>query len=151
MRKSILTVMTAVVIGGIATYAFRPEPVEAQEVLLYKNPQCGCCEGYADYLRDNGFAVAVKPTHELVAMSREAGIPDDVQGCHLSIIDGYAVSGHVPVGTVRRLLAERPETKGVTLSGMPLGSPGMGGDKEGPFEVLEVSISGEITGVYARE
>nr|WP_235911713.1 DUF411 domain-containing protein [Mesorhizobium xinjiangense] len=128
-----------------------PQPAEAQEVMLYKNPQCGCCEGYADYLRDNGFTVTVEPTHELAPMSRKAGIPDDVQGCHLSMIEGYAVSGHVPVDTVRKLLSERPDITGVTLPGMPLGSPGMGGEKQGPFEILAVSKPGEVTGVYARE
>ena len=53
-------------------------PVTAQDVApkitIYKDPQCGCCQAYADYLRDNGFAVTVKPTHDLVAMSRAAGI-----------------------------------------------------------------------------
>jgi hypothetical protein len=122
-----------------------------KDVTLYKNPQCGCCEGYADYLRENGFAVTVKPTHDLTAMSSEAGIPDDVQGCHLSLIDGYVVSGHVPVGTVNKLLSERPDIKGVTLPGMPMGSPGMSGTKEGPFEMLEIQKSGGVGGVYAKE
>ena len=41
-----------------------------KDVTLYKNPQCGCCEGYADYLRENGFTVTVKPTEDLADMSR---------------------------------------------------------------------------------
>ncbi|WP_265516477.1 DUF411 domain-containing protein [Nitratireductor luteus] len=152
MRRSILTLAAAATVtGAVVASVLSLRPAEAQEVMLYKNPQCGCCEGYADYMRENGFTVTVKPTHELVAMSREAGIPDDFQGCHLSMIEGYAVSGHVPVATVRKLLSERPDIKGVTLPGMPLGSPGMGGEKQEPFETLEVSKSGEITGVYTRE
>lgn len=107
--------------------------------VLYKNPQCGCCEGYADYLRENGFTVTVKPTHELVAMSRAAGIPDDFEGCHLSYIDGYVVSGHVPIGTVHRLLKERPDIKGITLPGMPMGSPGMSGAKTEAFTIYEIN------------
>ena len=121
----------------------------AREAILYKHPQCGCCEDYADYLRDSGFTVSVKPTHDLDAMSREAGIPDDFQGCHLAFINDYVVSGHVPVDVVNRLLAERPEIKGVTLPGMPLGSPGMTGTKTEPFTIYEV---GEGTPkVYAVE
>ena len=120
-------------------------------IAVYKDPQCGCCEGYAEYLRENGFDVTVKPTHDLASMSREAGIPDEFQGCHLSFIDGYVVSGHVPVGTVDKLLTERPDIKGVTLPGMPMGSPGMGGAKEGPFEMLEIQKSGGVGGVYTRE
>lgn len=122
-----------------------------EKVTLFKLPQCGCCEGYADYLRANGFTVTVKATDELAEMSRAAGIPDELQGCHLSMIDGYAVSGHVPINTVKKLLSERPDINGVTLPGMPLGSPGMGGDKEAPFEILQIQKTGGVNGVYATD
>jgi len=111
----------------------------AKTATLYKNPQCGCCEEYADYLRQNGFTVTVKPTHELVPMSRQAGIPDNFQGCHLAFIDDYVVSGHVPVTAVNRLLRERPDIKGISLPGMPMGSPGMSGAKTEPFTIYEIS------------
>jgi hypothetical protein len=138
---------------ALASFVWAAVPALAGEkdVTLYKNPQCGCCEGYADYLRENGFDVAVKATHDLAEMSREAGISDEFQGCHLSFVDGYVVSGHVPVGTVEKLLTERPDIKGVTLPGMPMGSPGMSGTKEAPFEMLEITKSGTVGGVYARE
>jgi len=122
---------------------------DTQEVTLYKNPQCGCCEGYAEYLRENGFSVDVKPTHELVKMSREAGLPEGFQGCHLSFIDGYIVSGHVPVGTVNKLLTERPDVKGITLPNMPMGSPGMSGEKTEPFTIYSIG-EGEPE-IYAVE
>ena len=138
---------------ALASFVWAAVPALAGEkdVTLYKNPQCGCCEGYADYLRENGFDVTVKATHDLAEMSREAGISDEFQGCHLSFVDGYVVSGHVPVGTVEKLLTERPDIKGVTLPGMPMGSPGMSGTKEAPFEMLEITKSGTVGGVYARE
>ena len=137
MRKLIIAIASAAVLGG-GTYLATGTNAAAEEVTLYKNPQCGCCENYANYLRDNGFTVTVKPTHELVPMSREAGIPDDLQGCHLAFIENYVVSGHVPVDTVNRLLTERPDIKGVTLPGMPMGSPGMSGVKRQPFTVYEI-------------
>lgn len=119
------------------------------EALIYKNPSCSCCEAYASYLRQNGFTVTVRETHQLAPMSRKAGIPDRFQGCHLAHIDGYVVSGHVPVSTIRRLLSERPAIKGITLPGMPLGSPGMGGAKQEPFTIYEI---GESTPkVFAKE
>jgi hypothetical protein len=138
---------------ALASFAWAAVPALAGEkdVTLYKNPQCGCCEGYAEYLRENGFTVISNPTHDLAEMSREAGIADEFQGCHLSFIDGYVVSGHVPVGTVEKLLTERPDINGVTLPGMPMGSPGMSGTKEAPFEMLEITRSGIVGGVYARE
>jgi len=137
MRKLIIAIASAAVLGG-GTYLATGTNAAAEDVTLYKNPQCGCCENYADYLRDNGFTVTVKPTHELVPMSREAGIPDNFQGCHLAFIENYVVSGHVPVDTVNRLLTERPDIKGITLPGMPMGSPGMNGVKRQPFTVYEI-------------
>ena len=148
MKRNILfTLLAALVILG-STFGLVAQ-ASAQEVTLYKNPQCGCCEGYAKYLRENGFKVTVKPTHELVAMSREAGLPDDFQGCHLSLIDGYFVSGHVPVATVNKLLTEQPAIKGITLPEMPQGSPGMSGVKTKPFTIF--SIGHGTPQVYAVE
>ncbi|MEX2649371.1 MAG: DUF411 domain-containing protein, partial [Alphaproteobacteria bacterium] len=83
-------------------------PARAIEVTLYKNPECQCCEAYAQYLRDNGFTVTVEATQDVPIMQRTAGVPEGLEGCHLSMIDGYAVAGHVPVALVQRLLDERP-------------------------------------------
>ena len=121
----------------------------ARNVTIYKSPQCGCCDEHAEHLRGSGFEVTVKSSDDVVAMSRAAGIPDALQGCHLSLIDGYAVSGHVPVGIIERLLAERPTIKGITLPGMPMGSPGMPGPKQEPFTIYAVGKGPPM--VYAVE
>src|SRR5262249_30171058 len=93
----------------------------ATRVTLYKNPQCDCCEGYADYLRQNGFAVTTKASNDLATMSRRFGVPEELEGCHISIIESYVVEGHVPIAAVRKLLAERQPIAGITLPGMPMG------------------------------
>lgn len=68
-----------------------PQPAMADptKAALYRDPQCGCCEGYAAYLRDHGFEVDVKPTHDLAEISRRAGVPAQFQGCHTMQVDGY--------------------------------------------------------------
>ena len=138
MRKLIGAVLALAAIA-VGAYFFRPaDEAQAASVVLYKNPQCGCCSAYADYLRDNGFTVEVKPTHDLVAMSSDAGIPEDFQGCHLSYFGDRVVSGHVPVEIVNRFLKDDPAVKAITLPGMPAGSPGMGGAKTEPFTVYRV-------------
>ena len=142
----ILAIATLLLTGGVAASA-----EEALKATLYKNPQCGCCEGYADYLRENGFEVEVKPTNDLTRISREAGVPENFQGCHTTFIDGYVVDGPVPVNAVRKLLSERPEIAGIALPGMPLGSPGMGGEKTGPFEIYAVTKDGKAPTLYATE
>lgn len=132
--------------GGIASSLARATGT-AKRVTLYKEPQCGCCEGYAAYLRSNGFEVRIVPTHDLPLLDDQYGIPTDMQPCHLSMVDGYVIGGHVPIEAVNRLLTERPRITGISLPGMPLGSPGMNGEKRGPFRIYE--IGKEPLKVYA--
>ena len=147
MKRTTITTLlvTLMILGSVFVNVLKA----SQEVTLYKNPQCGCCENYAKYLRENGFEVKVKPTHELVMMSREAGLADKFQGCHLAMVDGYLVSGHVPVAIVNKLLTERPDIKGITLPGMPQGPPGMSGIKTKPFTTY--SVSGGKPQIYVVE
>ena len=129
-----------------------PAAAKTTRATLYKNPQCGCCEGYADYLRSNGFEVEVKPTHDLAEVSRKAGIPEKFQGCHTMFVGGYVVDGHVPVTVIRKVLSERPPIAGITLPGMPEGSPGMTGSKAGPFTIYAVAKDGGAPpNIYATE
>ena len=125
-------IFTALLLAFAAAFSSPVSAGDKPAATLYKNPQCGCCEGYAEYLRANGYTVDVKTTHELTPMSRAAGIPDDFQGCHLAYIDDYVVSGHVPVATVNRL-----------------GSPGMNGVKQEPFTIY--SVGPDRPTVYATE
>ena len=106
---------------------------------LYKDPDCGCCEDYAKYLRQNGFEIKIVPTGELPQLRAEQGVPEEMAGCHMTLIDGYVVEGHVPAAMINRLLGERPTIRGISLPGMPMGSPGMSGEKTGPFTVLEIA------------
>ena len=128
-----------------------PALADAIHATLYKNPQCGCCENYAAYLRQNGFDVEVKPTNDLAQISSEAGVPAQLEGCHTMFVDGYVVDGHVPVGTINKLLTERPAIAGITLPGMPMGSPGMSGEKTAPFTIYGVTKDGAEPTVYATE
>ncbi|MGF3024154.1 DUF411 domain-containing protein [Methylobacterium aquaticum] len=120
-----------------------------QGAILYKNPQCECCDAYAKVLQRSGIAVTVKATPRLAALKREHGVPEGLQGCHTLLIDRYVVEGHVPMAQVKRLLAERPDIKGISLPGMPAGSPGMDGQKTEPFTIYE--IGGGAPKVFARE
>jgi len=105
---------------------------------VYRDPACGCCASYADYLRKNGFKVDVVETANMAAVKAKYGVPPQLSSCHTTIIDGYVVEGHVPVLAVKRLLAEKPSIKGIALPGMPMGSPGMSGEKEAPFVIYEI-------------
>lgn len=121
-------------------------PIQAT---LYKNPQCTCCEGYAQYLEKNGFKVDVEPTNDLAEISQKAGVPEDLEGCHTMFVGGYVVDGHVPVDVIRKLLAEKPTIAGITLPGMPTGSPGMTGPKTETWTIYAVTKDGKPPRVFA--
>jgi hypothetical protein len=144
-RRALLTVLVggadgaALIAGatGVGPTSAAPAPNRG-DVTLYKNPQCGCCEAYADYLRDNGFKVTAISTNDLTVVGEKYGIPDSSQPCHISIIGGYVVGGHIPIEVINRLLSEQPQIPGITLPGMPQGTPGMPGKKPGPLEIYEI-------------
>ena len=140
----LLSFATATIISWPAIAA----PIAA---VLYKNPSCSCCEQYAAYLEQNGFAVDLKPTNDLDQIASDAGVPLDLEGCHTMLIDGYAFDGLIPVNLVKKVLAERPAIAGITLAGMPTGAPGMGGDKTGPFTIYAFTKDGAAPTVYAVE
>ncbi len=126
-----------------ASTALLPLSAVAQQMraVLYKDPNCPCCEGHADHLRKNGFAVEIIATPDLLAAFRDAGVTPELNGCHLIKMDGYAVVGHVPVEAIRKLLTERPKITGISIPGMPVGLPGMEGPRSGPIAVYEI-VSG---------
>ena len=147
-RRALLTVLfdgaagAAVVSGAVGGIWLIAEPAPTRgDVTLYKNPQCGCCEGYADYLHHNGFTVKAVSTNDLTVMGQKYGIPDDMQPCHISLIGGYVVGGHIPMEVINRLLTEKPKIVGITLPGMPVGTPGMPGHKPGPLDIYEIGSS----------
>ncbi|AWB25211.1 MULTISPECIES: DUF411 domain-containing protein [Methylobacterium] len=142
-RRALVGVLLAVTVPSMAAAQ------GAQTAILYKNPQCQCCDAYAKVLQRNGIAVTVEETPALAALKREHGVPEPLQGCHTLLIDGYVVEAHVPVAAVKRLLAERPAIRGISLPGMPAGSPGMDGEKTAPFTVYEISDGAPK--VFARE
>jgi hypothetical protein len=137
MLRSLMLALVAAL--GLATAR-----AETPDALMYKNPQCGCCEGYAKYLRRNGFKVTVKETHNMSLISRQNGVPEKLAGCHTTLLGGYVVEGHVPVGAIDKLLKERPRIKGISLPGMPEGSPGMTGEKTEPFTIYEISDEDKV-------
>ena len=148
MRLSVLAALFALVFA-LAPGAALP----AEDAVLYKNPDCGCCGEYAKVLEREGFRVRVKETTALDALRRMAGVPDKLASCHTMTVGNYVVEGHVPLSAIKKLLAEKPDIRGIALPGMPQGSPGMTGEKEGPFVVYEIGrrdASGQAK-VFARE
>jgi hypothetical protein len=144
-----LTAVAVVTVPAVVLLRPRRQPAAAAiQATLYKNPQCNCCEAYARYLDQNGFQVVVTPTHGLAEISRKAGVPEDLEGCHTMFVGDYVVDGHVPVEIIRKLLREKPAIAGITLPGMPSGSPGMNGAKEGSWTIYAVTKDGRPPSIF---
>lgn len=120
---------------------------EAPRVTVYKSPQCGCCAKWVDHLREAGFQVTALDVEDVSPVKREHGITAGIASCHTATVDGYVIEGHVPADVIARLLEERPEVKGLAVPGMPIGSPGMEGPREDPYDILAFDADGR-TRVY---
>lgn len=119
------------------------------KVLVYKNASCGCCATWVEHMQSHGFPVEVHDVDDLNSIKERVGLPPAMGSCHTAEVGGYFIEGHVPATEVQRLLAEKPKAKGLTVPGMPIGSPGMEqGDFVAPHEVLLVHEDG-TTSVYA--
>lgn len=94
-------------------------------MVVHKNESCGCCNAWVDHMREAGFDVEVRNEDNLDPIKTRLGVPPGKGSCHTAEVGGYLIEGHVPAEDVRRLLAERPDARGLVLPGMPLGSPGM--------------------------
>ena len=108
-----------------------------QKAIVYKSPSCGCCIGYADELKKQGFDVEIISTNNINSIKSKYGIPADKQSCHTIAIGNYFIEGHVPMKAVEKLLKESPNIDGIGLPRMPSGTPGMPGPKRAPYEVYQ--------------
>jgi len=135
------------IIPGLFFLLFAAAPAGAEEAIeatLYKQPFCSCCDGHAEHLRQNGFHVTVVDAKNMTLIKKQHAVPQDLEGCHTIRVGGYTVEGHVPAAVIRKLLKERPPISGISLPGMPDGSPGMSGVKKEPFVIYELSPSGKV-------
>jgi hypothetical protein len=122
---------------------------DPKQMTIWRDPSCGCCDAYADYLEDHGYQVTRIDDRNFDRRSVEAGVPEQGLGCHLGQIDGYYVSGLVPVEILQRLVTERPEITGITLPGMPANAPGMAPAKTGILKTYAFGEGG--ISVYSDE
>lgn len=142
------TFLLALVVSGCSPSTAEPS---LPGVTVHKNASCGCCKIWVDRLRSAGFPVEVRDVDNLNDIKQRVGIPYGMGSCHTAEVDGYFVEGHVPIEDVKRLLRERPDAKGLTVPGMPAGSPGMEVPSGAiqPYDVMLVGRDGS-TSVFAH-
>lgn len=135
----------ALVAGGRAS-----AQASVPKIVVSKDPNCGCCSGWVEHMKAAGFPVEVVTTPQVNRVKVRLGVPDALASCHTAEVAGYVIEGHVPADAVKRLLAERPQAKGLAVPGMPIGSPGMEVKDADPetYEIVLFGPSGQTT--FAR-
>ncbi|KXS38718.1 MAG: hypothetical protein AWU55_1081 [Halomonadaceae bacterium T82-2] len=127
-----LLITTGLLMGATSASAALPH-----EATLYKNPQCGCCDGYARHLEKMGVDVTIVDDEALAEIKQTAGVPYGMGACHTVKMGDYTIEGHVPLAAVKALFEQQPEADGIGLAGMPSGTPGMPGPKQAPYKVYQ--------------
>lgn len=148
MTRNAVSILSVLLIGTATTLVGQQQARPTVDV--YKSATCGCCSKWVEHLQANGFTVRTTNREDLADLKAKHGVPRRVQSCHMAVVNGYVVEGHVPAADVQRLLKERPAIVGLAVPGMPIGSPGMEmpGRKAQPFDVLAFDKDGQ-TRVFA--
>jgi len=114
---------------------------------VYKSPNCGCCKLWVDHVQKSGFKVSVIDTEDLNPIKLKLGVPAGLGSCHTAKVGDYFVEGHAPASDVKPLVKEKPDALGISVPGMPLGSPGMEvptGETQ-PYTVTQVNKDGSLS------
>ena len=143
-------ILAAGLIAALATSYSAIAEENALAIEVYKSPSCGCCGDWVDHLEENGFEVDVTDTANLNQVKMDAGLTPQLSSCHTAFIGDYVIEGHVPAADIKRLVETAPQAHGLTVPGMPVGSPGMEmGDRKDAYQVLLFNEAGQ-TRVFAE-
>jgi hypothetical protein len=125
----------------------RPALATTTRIEVFKSPTCGCCSAWIEHMSGAGFAVDARDVDQeaLYALKARSGITPELASCHTAFVDGFVVEGHVPAADIERLLTERPDAIGLSVPGMPIGSPGMEmGNQREAFDTVLLLRDGSI-------
>lgn len=146
-RKSIALLLTGMLFAAAAGFALAGagDSEDAASVVVYKTPYCGCCVKWIEQLEDAGIEVRSINVNSTATVQAEVGVPDMLRSCHTAKVGDYWVEGHVPVDLVAMLLEEKPDgVRGLSVPGMPIGSPGMEGRNPERYKVIAVDGDGTM-------
>ena len=122
-----------------------------QMLLVHKTPTCGCCKKWMKHLQENGITAYAQDHESMEEIKQMYDIKPTYRSCHTGVsTDGYIFEGHIPSKYITQFLSEdHPNAIGLSVPGMPLGSPGMEVENRFmPYEVLILFKDG-TSEVYA--
>lgn len=110
----------------------------AEEIMVYKSPTCSCCNKWIKHLENEGFLVKKENVIDMQSVKRKFDVQPEFQSCHTAKVGNYYIEGHVSAGDIKRLLKNKPAIKGLSVPGMPMGSPGMEGHRKDNYSVYAI-------------
>ena len=136
---------------GLSENHFKNSAFE-EMLLVHKTPTCGCCKMWMKHAEKNGFTAYGQDHQNLMKIKEKYNIQPQYRSCHTAVSsDGFIFEGHIPSKYIKQFLSEdHPEAIGLSVPGMPLGSPGMEvEDRFMPYDVLILYKDG-TSKVYAE-
>ena len=129
------------------------EILENEKVLtVHKTPTCGCCKMWMKHAEENGLTVYGQDHENLMKIKEKYNIEPQYRSCHTTVSsEGFIFEGHIPSKFIKKFLSENhPNAIGLSVPGMPLGSPGMEYKNQFmPYDVLILFKDG-TSKVYAE-
>ncbi|MDQ7089558.1 MAG: DUF411 domain-containing protein [Methylococcales bacterium] len=138
----------AVLIAGLWALSFgsyaetsttisEPSMANPIEITVHRDPSCSCCGRWIKHLKKSNFQVSDVLSHDMQAVKDKYHVPKNMASCHTAIVNGYAIEGHVPAADIKALLNIKADIVGLSVPGMPVGTPGMEmGTKVDAYKVI---------------
>ena len=125
---------------SLGSFEVHSNNVDESQLLIHKTPTCGCCKKWIKHLEEDGFLTLSEDHQSLQEIKEKYNIKPKYRSCHTGVSkDGYIFEGHIPSKYISQFLSEKnPNAIGLSVPGMPLGSPGM--EIEGMFTPYNVLI-----------
>lgn len=145
----ILTTISVFALSIFVVFNLSSKPAHAEDIMVYKSPTCGCCKKWVSHLKKEGFTVKTKNYTDMKPIKKRFGVKPQFQSCHTAKVGKYFIEGHVSASDIKKLLQEKPDIKGLSAPGMPMGSPGMEGHRKDKYDVIAIDENNNAT-VYSK-
>jgi hypothetical protein len=145
-RRAALASLTSVALAPLVIARTAAQTQAKPSVVVYKDPNCGCCHNWVEHMKANGFVVTTKDSADVNSVKRAHSVAQPLWSCHTALIGSYVIEGHVPAADVKRFLAQPPKgVIGLAIPGMPASAPGMDVKPFQPYTVLAFDANGKTT------
>lgn len=153
MLKKFLSLLLFILVMSVESSDLNIKNINPQmELLVHKTPTCGCCKNWMKHLEENNFNLISQDHQNLNDIKDMHNIAPEYRSCHTAVSsDGFIFEGHIPSKYIKQFLSENHDDAiGLSVPGMPLGSPGMEFENRFmPYDVLILFKDGSSK-VYAE-